>query len=135
MRSQYEKKLAQLQNNADVDMTAMLDIVFILLIFFIVTTSFVKPVAIELNRPLDSPQIDKPVKNALFSIDESNGVYFSGRLIDLEQVSTNLAMFAAKYEISSVLIKADENSNHNTLMNVMNNIKEYENYSISLISK
>ncbi|KAA1152922.1 ExbD/TolR family protein [Pseudoalteromonas fuliginea] len=130
-----KKKLAQLQNNADVDMTQMLDIVFILLIFFIVTTSFVKPVAIELNRPLDSPQIDKPVKNALFSIDESNGVYFSGRLIDLEQVSTNLAMFAAKYEISSVLIKADENSNHNTLMNVMNNIKEYENYSISLISK
>ncbi|MEM5478481.1 biopolymer transporter ExbD [Pseudoalteromonas fuliginea] len=130
-----KKKLAQLQNNADVDMTPMLDIVFILLIFFIVTTSFVKPVAIELNRPLDSPQIDKPVKNALFSIDESNGVYFSGRLIDLEQVSTNLAMFAEKYEISSVLIKADENSNHNTLMNVMNNIKEYENYSISLISK
>ncbi|KDC51636.1 ExbD/TolR family protein [Pseudoalteromonas fuliginea] len=130
-----KKKLAQLQNNADVYMTPMLDIVFILLIFFIVTTSFVKPVAIELNRPLDSPQIDKPIKNALFSIDESNGVYFSGRLIDLEQVSTNLAMFAAKYVISSVLIKADENSNHNTLMNVMNNIKEYENYSISLISK
>ena len=49
------KKLTKLQNNADVDMTPMLDIVFILLIFFIVTTSFVKPVAIELNRPLDSP--------------------------------------------------------------------------------
>ena len=128
-------KLTKLQNNADVDMTPMLDIVFILLIFFIVTTSFVKPVAIELNRPLDSPQIDKPVKNALFSIDESNAVYFADRLIDLEQVSTNLAMFAAKYEISSVLIKADENSNHNTLMNVMNNIKEYENYSIALVSK
>ncbi|MBH0059345.1 biopolymer transporter ExbD [Pseudoalteromonas sp. SWXJZ94C] len=130
-----KSKLTKLQNNADVDMTPMLDIVFILLIFFIVTTSFVKPVAIELNRPLDSPQIDKPVKNALFSIDESNAVYFADRLIDLEQVSTNLAMFAAKYEISSVLIKADENSNHNTLMNVMNNIKEYENYSIALVSK
>ncbi|WP_024612902.1 biopolymer transporter ExbD [Pseudoalteromonas sp. TB64] len=130
-----KSKLTKLQNNADVDMTPMLDIVFILLIFFIVTTSFVKPVAIELNRPLDSPQIDKPVKNALFSIDESNAVYFADRLIDLEQVSTNLAMFAAKYEISSVLIKADENSNHNTLMNVINNIKEYENYSIALVSK
>ena len=130
-----KSKLTKLQNNADVDMTPMLDIVFILLIFFIVTTSFVKPVAIELNRPLDSPQIDKPVKNALFRIDESNGVYFSGRLIDLEQVATNLAMFAAKYEISSVLITADENSTHNTLMNVMNNIKQYDDYSISLISK
>ncbi|MEL0657000.1 biopolymer transporter ExbD [Pseudoalteromonas issachenkonii] len=129
------KKLTKLQNNADVDMTPMLDIVFILLIFFIVTTSFVKPVAIELNRPLDSPQIDKPVKNALFRIDKSNGVYFSGRLIDLEQVATNLAMFAAKYEIRSVLITADENSTHNTLMNVMNNIKQYDDYSISLVSK
>ena len=123
------------QNNTDVDMTPMLDIVFILLIFFIVTTSFVKPVAIELNRPLDSPQIDKPVKNALFKIDESNAVYFADRLIDLEQVSTNLAMFAAKYEISSVLITAHENSKHNTLMRVMDNIKEYEDYTISLVSK
>jgi biopolymer transport protein ExbD len=130
-----KSKLSKLQNNADVDMTPMLDIVFILLIFFIVTTSFVKPVAIELNRPLDSPQIDKPVKNALFRIDESNGVYFSGRLIDLEQVTSNLAMFAAKYEISSVLITADKNSTHNTLMSVMNNIKQYDDYSISLISK
>ncbi|HDY90880.1 MAG TPA: biopolymer transporter ExbD [Pseudoalteromonas sp.] len=130
-----KSKLSKLQNNADVDMTPMLDIVFILLIFFIVTTSFVKPVAIELNRPLDSPQIDKPVKNALFRIDESNGVYFSGRLIDLEQVTSNLAMFAAKYEISSVLITADENSTHNTLMSVMNNIKQYDDYSISLIAK
>ena len=130
-----KSKLSKLQNNADVDMTPMLDIVFILLIFFIVTTSFVKPVAIELNRPLDSPQIDKPVKNALFRIDESNGVYFSGRLIDLEQVTSNLAMFAAKYEISSVLITADENSTHNTLMSVMNNIKQYVDYSICLIAK
>ncbi|MEH6817881.1 MAG: biopolymer transporter ExbD [Pseudoalteromonas distincta] len=130
-----KSKLSKLQNNADVDMTPMLDIVFILLIFFIVTTSFVKPVAIELNRPLDSPQIGKPVKNALFRIDESNGVYFSGRLINLEQVTSNLAMFAAKYEISSVLITADENSTHNTLMSVMNNIKQYDDYSISLISK
>ncbi|GAA60900.1 biopolymer transport protein exbD2 [Pseudoalteromonas sp. BSi20652] len=130
-----KKKLTKLQGNADVDMTSMLDIVFILLIFFIVTTSFIKPVAIELKRPLDSPQIDKPVKNALFSINESNGVYFADRLIDTEQVSTNLAMFAAKYEISSVLIKADENSNHSTLMDVMNNIKEYDDYSIALVSK
>ena len=129
-----KNKTAKLQDNADVDMTPMLDIVFILLIFFIVTTSFVKPVAIELNRPLDKPSIEKQSKNAVFSIDANNGVYFSGRLIDLEQVSNNLAMFAAKYEISSVLIKADENSKHNTLMTVMNNIKEYNNYAISLVS-
>ncbi|KTD88831.1 ExbD/TolR family protein [Pseudoalteromonas sp. H71] len=129
-----KNKTAKLQNNADVDMTPMLDIVFILLIFFIVTTSFVKPVAIELNRPSDKPSIEKQSKNAVFSIDANNGVYFSGRLIDLEQVSNNLAMFAAKYKISSVLIKADENSKHNTLMTVMNSIKEYDNYAISLVS-
>lgn len=129
-----KNKTAKLQNNADVDMTPMLDIVFILLIFFIVTTSFVKPVAIELNRPLDKPSIEKQSKNAVFSIDANNGVYFSGRLIDLEHVSNNLAMFAAKYKISSVLIKADENSKHNTLMTVMNSVKEYDNYAISLVS-
>ncbi|KPZ53559.1 biopolymer transporter ExbD [Pseudoalteromonas sp. P1-25] len=123
------------QNNADVDMTPMLDIVFILLIFFIVTTSFIKPIAIEIQRPLDKPTINKQTKSATFSIDEHNGVYFSGRLIDLEQITNNLAMFAAKYKVSAVLIKAHENSKHNTLMRVMDNIKEYEEYTISLISE
>lgn len=44
-------------------------------------------------------------------------------------------MFAAKYKVSAVLIKAHENSKHNTLMRVMDNIKEYEDYTISLVSK
>lgn len=122
------------QSNADVDMTPMLDIVFILLIFFIVTTSFVKPIAIELQRPLDKPNIDKPTKNAHFSIDQSNVVYFSGRQIDIANVATNLAMFAAKYSVGSVQISANENSTHQTLMTVMNNIKEYNNYPIALTS-
>ncbi|MBE0379317.1 ExbD/TolR family protein [Pseudoalteromonas prydzensis] len=120
--------------NADVDMTPMLDIVFILLIFFIVTTSFVKPVAIELQRPLDKPNIDKLTKSAHFSIDQNNAVHFGERLIALDQIATNLAMFAANYEISAVQISANENSSHQTLMTVMNNIKDYENYPITLIS-
>ncbi|MEH6394759.1 ExbD/TolR family protein [Pseudoalteromonas sp.] len=127
------KQLIQ-QSNADVDMTPMLDIVFILLIFFIVTTSFVKPVAIELQRPLDKPNIDKLTKSAHFSIDQNNAVHFGERLIALDQVATNLAMFAANYEISAVQISANENSTHQTLMTVMNNIKGYENYPITLIS-
>ncbi|HEA18417.1 MAG: ExbD/TolR family protein [Pseudoalteromonas prydzensis] len=118
--------------NADVDMTPMLDIVFILLIFFIVTTSFVKPVAIELQRPLDKPNIDKQTKSAHFSIDQNNAVHFGERLIALDQVATNLAMFAANYEITAVQITANENSSHQTLMTVMNNIKEYDNYPITL---
>ena len=120
--------------NADVDMTPMLDIVFILLIFFIVTTSFVKPVAIELQRPLDKPNIDKLTKSAHFSIDQNNAVHFGERLIALDQVAINLAMFAANYEISAVQISANENSTHQTLMTVMNNIKGYENYPITLTS-
>lgn len=128
------KKQEIQQNNADVDMTPMLDIVFILLIFFIVTTSFIKPVGIELLRPLDKPSINKPTKNAHFSIDKNNAIYFSNRQIDLESVATNLAMFAAKYSIKSVQISANENSQHQTLVSVMNNIKEYDNYPISLVS-
>ena len=122
------------QNNADVDMTPMLDIVFILLIFFIVTTSFVKPLAIELQRPLDKPNIDKQTKSAHFRIDQNNAVHFGERLIALDQVATNLAMFAANYKISSVQISANENSTHQTLMTVMSNIKGYENYPITLTS-
>ncbi|CAM3668192.1 MULTISPECIES: ExbD/TolR family protein [Pseudoalteromonas] len=122
------------QSNADVDMTPMLDIVFILLIFFIVTTSFIKPVAIELHRPLDKPNIDKLTKSAHFSIDQNNAIHFGERLITLDQIATNLAMFAANYDISTVQITADENSTHQTLMTVMNNIKSYENFPITLTS-
>ncbi len=129
-----KKKQEIQQNNADVDMTPMLDIVFILLIFFIVTTSFVKPVAIELQRPLDKPSIDKPTKNAHFNIDKSNVVHFAGREIEIGNIASNLAMFAAKYSIKHVQISASKDSKHQTLVSVMNNIKEYNDYPISLIS-
>lgn len=45
------KKFHEQSNESDVDMTPMLDIVFILLIFFIVTTSFVREEGLEINRP------------------------------------------------------------------------------------
>ena len=72
-------KKSQNENHADVDMTPMLDIVFILLIFFIVTTSFVREEAFEVNKPQinNLPLESSPV--VFIKTNANNIIYLNGR--------------------------------------------------------
>jgi len=128
MVKQHKKTTA----NADVDMTPMLDIVFILLIFFIVTTSFVKERAIEVNRPLTKPSLENPKKQAQFIITENDSIYFANRLITPEQIIANLALFAAQFEMTNVQVTASEQSSHKTLVTLLDKIKQYQDVTISI---
>lgn len=128
MVKQHKKTTA----NADVDMTPMLDIVFILLIFFIVTTSFVKEHAIEINRPLAKPTFDNPKKQAQFTITENDSIYFANRLITPEQIIANLALFTAQFEMTNVQVTASEQSSHKTMVTLLDKIKQYQDVPISI---
>ncbi len=72
-------------HQSDVDLTPMLDIVFIMLIFFIVTASFMKESGLAINHPSSStpaqPRMDKPVIG--FQIDAANRLLFEGRHVDI----------------------------------------------------
>jgi biopolymer transport protein ExbD len=76
---------------AEINITPMLDIVFIMLIFFIVTTSFVKEIALDLNRPASEPEQEKEIDEVIaIRIAASGQIEVSNRLVDIRALRANV---------------------------------------------
>ena len=119
----------------EINITPMLDVVFILLIFFIVTANFIKEPGLEVNRP-DS-ETAEPTENAaiLIAVGNSGEIYMDGRRIDKRQVKANVVRLLAENPQGSVVIQADEKATADTIMAVMDGAREAGVYNISLASE
>ena len=119
----------------EINITPMLDVVFILLIFFIVTANFIKEPGLEVNRP-DS-ETAEPTENAaiLLAVGNAGEIYMDGRRIDKRQVKANVVRLLAENTQGSVVIQADEKATADTIMAVMDGAREAGVYSISLASE
>ncbi|MBN7818262.1 ExbD/TolR family protein [Bowmanella yangjiangensis] len=114
-----KKKHNRETEEANIDMTPMLDIVFIMLIFFIVTTSFVKEKGLIVNRPDDAQKSNKPSKNVSIKIDANGFVYMNGRQIDIERVEANIQSFLAENITENAVIQADKETKHGVVVSVL----------------
>ena len=119
----------------EINITPMLDVVFILLIFFIVTANFIKEPGLEVNRP-DS-ETAEPTENAaiLIAVGNAGEIYMEGRRIDKRQVKANVVRLLAENPQGSVVIQADEKATADTIMAVMDGAREAGVYNISLASE
>ena len=117
------RKRLREDEEATADMTPMLDIVFIMLIFFIVTTSFVKEAGIDVNRPEAAQASDKPSANIFIAIRENGEVWMDRRMVDVERVTANLERLLAEQPTDMVVIQADEGARHGVVVQVMDQIK------------
>ena len=119
----------------EINITPMLDVVFILLIFFIVTANFIKEPGLEVNRP-DS-ETAEPTENAAIFIAVGNAgdIYLDRRRIDKRQVKANVVRLLAENPQGSVVIQADEKATADTIMAVMDGAREAGVYNISLASE
>ena len=116
----------------EINLTPMLDVVFIMLIFFIVTASFIKETGIDVSRP-EAHQADTPENAAiLVAISDKNEIWIDGRMIDPRAVRANIERLRSENPEGSVVIQADKQSNNNTLVQVMNSAREAGIYDISL---
>ncbi len=98
-------------DETEVDMTPMLDIVFIMLIFFIVTTSFTKEDGIVLNRPAASPPEDQKENNnrpIVIDIDDTSAITIGGRIVDVEAIRANVETARANNPKGTVIVKAHD---------------------------
>ncbi|MEL6185739.1 MAG: biopolymer transporter ExbD [Myxococcota bacterium] len=103
----------------EVDMTPMLDIVFILLIFFIVTSTFVKESGIEVNKPGAVTAERKERASILVAIDADNRVWVDKRKVDVRAVRAHIERLRAENPQGGVVIQADEESKNKLLVKVM----------------
>ncbi|MCG8435408.1 MAG: biopolymer transporter ExbD [Gammaproteobacteria bacterium] len=107
------------EEDAEINMTPLLDIVFIMLIFFIVTTSFVKEAGLEVNRPEARTAIEQTRANIMIAISHSGDIWMQKRLVELAQVRILIEQARAENPEGSVVIIADEDAPTGILVQIM----------------
>ncbi|AAV82948.1 biopolymer transporter ExbD [Idiomarina loihiensis] len=120
------------EEESAIDMTPMLDVVFIMLIFFIVTASFVKEAGIDVNRPDAATAVQKDRANILIAISESNEIWIDKRQVDVRAVQANIERLYAENPQGSVVIQADQESNTRVLIKVMDAARSAGVYDVSV---
>lgn len=126
------RRIANEGEEQGIDLTPMLDVVFIMLIFFIVTTSFVKEAGIQVSRPSAASAEKKERANILVAISGTGEIWIDKRRVDVRSVRANIERLHAESPEGQVVIQADKGSNTGTLVKVMDQIRMAGVQDISL---
>ncbi|RYU47349.1 biopolymer transporter ExbD [Aliivibrio finisterrensis] len=111
------------REDANIDLTSMLDIVFIMLIFFIVTSSFVRESGVEVNRPQASHSVAQKEVGIFVAITANNQVFIDKRRVDMERVEAILASLHLDNPQANLVIQADKHAYNGTVVSVMDAAK------------
>ncbi|WP_428096837.1 ExbD/TolR family protein [Candidatus Rariloculus sp.] len=118
----------------EINLTPMLDVVFIMLIFFIVTATFIRETSIEANRPdqQDQPQVVQEEGAILIIIDNNDDIWMNGLIIDDRAVRPNIQRLHAEDPDRPVVIQAEPDSSAESLVAVMDASRQADVYNISI---
>ena len=111
------------EEDTAIDMTPMLDIVFIMLVFFIVTATFVKESGIDVTRPDAETAVKQSRVGILIAIRDNNEVWINRRQIDLAAVRANVERLHAENPQGGAVIQADKGTEIGTLIEVMDQVR------------
>lgn len=118
----FRESLSDAEQEAGIDMSPLIDCVFILLIFFIVTTVFVEETGVEVDRPEAASASSLEKNSILIAITAKDQVIFDKRDIGVRGVQTVVKQRIQK-EMLPVIIQADENANVGVLSRVIGEAK------------
>ena len=109
------------EEDSGIDITPMIDIVFIMLIFFVVTASFVKEAGLDVEKPnkMTKPPEDNENRSILVMIDEVDQVWVDRRPVDIRAVRANIERLRAENTKAGVVIKTNDESTSGALVKVM----------------
>jgi len=133
MRRNARNKAAE--EGSEIDLTPMLDVVFIMLIFFIVTASFIKEAGIEVNRPEASTSNKKENVNILVAVSATNEVWIDKRRVDKRSVRSVIERMHAENPKGAVVVQADNESNTETVTGVIDAARAAGVYDVSLATE
>ncbi|QSX37801.1 ExbD/TolR family protein [Shewanella sedimentimangrovi] len=117
------KKYLRTKDDLAVDMTPMLDIVFILLIFFIITSAFVDTSGFDYNKSRKSSLSKEKSSVISISVSKAGLVRMKGRLIDIQSITANTQNMLADMPGASVVIEAERETLHGVVIQVLDNVK------------
>ncbi len=119
-------------NGSEIDLTPMLDVVFIMLIFFIVTASFIKEAGVDVTRPEASTAQQVENVNILIAITATNEIWMDKRRVDRRSVRSVIERMHAENPKGAVVIQADKKSNTETVTSVIDSSRSAGVYDVSL---
>jgi biopolymer transport protein ExbD len=106
--------------DADINLTPMLDVVFIMLIFFIVTATFIKQSGIQVARPDAMTSQQKPTVAILIAISLNGEIWIDKKRVDPATVRAHIEKLHAENPKGGLVIQADKQSTNEKLMVVLN---------------
>ncbi|MFK7862857.1 MAG: ExbD/TolR family protein [Pseudohongiellaceae bacterium] len=131
MKSGLMKKKAE-EDAGEIDLTPMLDVVFILLIFFIVTSVFVTEAGIEVTKPEASIVDDTSGDLILIAVGTAGDIWIDGEMIDPRFIRSRFELRLADAPNSSVIIQADQAANNEQVMLILEAAREASINDVSI---
>ena len=124
------------EEDNEINLTPMLDVVFIMLIFFIVTATFIRESGLEAQRPdqNDQPQVLEEDGAILVIIDNNDDMWIDGQVVDVRRVRARIEAMHAEDAERPVVIQAEPNSSTQALVSVMDAAQLAGIFNISIVS-
>jgi biopolymer transport protein ExbD len=119
----------------EINMGPLIDMVFLLLIFFVVTTSFVKETGIDVSRSTASTAEVKEHGNIMIGVTETGDVYMEGKKVDVRSVRSLVERALAEDPESGVVVVADKNSETGDVVKVMDQCRLAGAKNVSLAAQ
>lgn len=129
------RRRAQAEEEQMLDITPLIDIVFIMLIFFIVTASFVKESGLEVEQPQAETASQKTQTSILVGISANGDIWINHQPVDLRAVRAQILRLHAETPQGGIVIQADKNSRNETLVQVMDQIRQAGVRNISIAAR
>lgn len=129
------KSLSKAKNDGDageIDLTPMLDVVFILLIFFIVTSVFVKEAGYDVNRPIASTAEQIEVEPILIAVSPAGEMWMDGDVVLQRNLRLRIEQRLAETPNAGVVIQADQESTNQYVLEIMVAAREAQVSSIQI---
>ncbi len=126
------RRTARPDDESEINITPMLDIVFIMLIFFIVTTSFVKETGLDPSRPEAFTAEHKQRANILVAVSDSGQIWMQKRRVDIDEVRPLVEAIVAESPESSAIVIADRGAPTGVVIDVVDQVRLAKVTRISL---
>ena len=126
---------AQQKEESEIDLTPMLDVVFIMLIFFIVTATFVKEIGLDVNTPDKNQNVkDADKQSIVVQVTSRDRIRIRGRDVDFRAVRANIERLHAENPEAPVVIQPHPESKTEIMIHVMDSARQAGVYNVSIAS-
>ena len=121
------------QEESKINLTPMLDVVFIMLIFFIVTATFVKEIGLDVNQPENEPvPVDPEKKSIVVQVTSQDRIVIAGRHVDVRHVRANIERMHAENPEAPVIIRPHPDSTTDTMVRILDSARQAGVANVSL---